>query len=65
MSGFGDRYEAIGAEMRATVRQHTGIPTCIGIGPTKTLAKLANCTAKKNPIFGGVWVWDDRHKPNF
>jgi len=65
LSGFGDRYEAIGAEMRATVRQHTGIPTCIGIGPTKTLAKLANCTAKKNPIFGGVWVWDDRHKPNF
>lgn len=54
LSGFGNRYEAIAGEMRATVRQHTGIPTCVGIGPTKTLAKLANYTAKKNPIFGGV-----------
>jgi DNA polymerase V len=54
LSGFDNRYESIAVEMRATVRQHTGIPTCIGIGPTKTLAKLANYTAKKNPIFGGV-----------
>lgn len=54
LSGFDSRYEAIAVDMRATVRQHTGIPTCIGIGPTKTLAKLANYTAKKNPIFGGV-----------
>ena len=26
--------------MRATVRQWTGIPTCVGLGPTKTLAKV-------------------------
>jgi DNA polymerase V len=34
-------------EMAATVRQWVGIPCCVGIGPTKTLAKLANFTAKK------------------
>jgi len=31
-----------------------GIPTCVGIGATKTLAKLANHVAKKNPELGGV-----------
>lgn len=32
--------------MRERILQWTGIPTCIGIGPTKTLAKLANHIAK-------------------
>ncbi len=32
----------------------TGIPTCVGIGPAKTLAKLGNAVAKKYPAFGGV-----------
>ncbi|KQP42581.1 DNA polymerase [Methylobacterium sp. Leaf104] len=41
-------------DLRATVRAWTGIPTCVGIGPTKTLAKLANHVAKKNPELGGV-----------
>lgn len=45
---------AHGQAMRDTVRRWTGIPTCVGIGPTKTLAKLANAVAKKNPTFGGV-----------
>ncbi len=54
LSGFGDRYEAIAIEMRAIVKQHTGIPNCVGIAETKTLAKLANFAAKKNPLFSGV-----------
>ena len=29
-------------KIRAHIHQWIGIPTCIGIGPTKTLAKLAN-----------------------
>jgi DNA polymerase V len=33
---------AYGARVRATVKGYTGIPTCVGIAPTKTLAKLAN-----------------------
>jgi len=32
--------------VRARILQWTGIPTCIGIGQTKTLAKLANYIAK-------------------
>ena len=32
----------------------TGLPTCVGIGPTKTIAKLANHIAKKNPDLRGV-----------
>lgn len=45
---------AFGRDLRSTVRQWTGIPTCVGIGPTKTLAKLANHIAKKNEPLEGV-----------
>jgi DNA polymerase V len=41
-------------DMRETVRRWTGIPTCVGIGPTKTLAKFANHIAKKNGDLRGV-----------
>ncbi|WP_019905868.1 Y-family DNA polymerase [Methylobacterium sp. 77] len=41
-------------DLRATVHRWTGIPTCVGIGPTKTLAKLANHLAKTNPALAGV-----------
>ena len=37
---------AIGRELRACVLQSTGLPTSVGFGPTKTLAKLANHVAK-------------------
>ena len=40
--------------MRATVRRWTGIPTCVGLGPTRTLAKVANHLAKKRPELDGV-----------
>ena len=45
---------AMALDIRATVRAWTGIPTCVGIGPTKTLAKLANHVAKAVPELGGV-----------
>jgi DNA polymerase V len=32
-------------KIRRRIHQWIGIPTCIGIGPTKTLAKLANANA--------------------
>ena len=41
-------------DMREKVRAWTGIPTCVGIGATKTLAKLANHVDKKVPGLGGV-----------
>ncbi len=45
---------AYAAQIRATVKQWTGIPVSIGIAETKTLAKLANRKAKKTPASGGV-----------
>ena len=41
-------------EIREKVEQWTGIRTCVGIGPSKTLAKLANYAAKKYPATDGV-----------
>jgi DNA polymerase V len=41
--------------IRATVRRDTGIPVSIGIGPTKTLAKVSNHLAKAQPEAGGVY----------
>lgn len=43
-----------GQQIKHTVFQSTGIPVCVGIGPTKTLAKLANYAAKKWKKTGGV-----------
>ena len=43
-------------QIRKTVRLYTGIPVCVGIAPTKTLAKIANRIAKKNPEYKGVCV---------
>ncbi|VVE85411.1 DNA polymerase IV [Pandoraea sputorum] len=40
--------QAYGQSIRKQVLQWLGLPTCVGIAPTKTLAKLANHTAKKN-----------------
>jgi len=41
--------------IRSTVRKWTGIPVSIGIGESKTLAKIANKIAKKNPKHDGVF----------
>ena len=45
---------AYGHNIRKTVRRQTGIPVCVGMGPTKTLVKLANYAAKKWKKTGGV-----------
>ncbi|ONG37405.1 DNA-directed DNA polymerase [Alkanindiges hydrocarboniclasticus] len=42
-------------EIRNTILQWLGLPVCIGIGTSKTLAKIANHLAKKNPAFNGVY----------
>jgi DNA polymerase V len=43
-----------GQLIRQKIKQCTGLPVCVGIGSTKTLAKLANHIAKKNSEFDGV-----------
>lgn len=45
---------SMGQQIRERIRQWTGLPVCVGFGPSKTLAKLANHMAKKNPEFDGV-----------
>lgn len=44
-----------GQAMRARIRRWIGLPVCVGIGPTKTLAKWANHVAKKQPQWEGVF----------
>ncbi len=53
-AGFDNRLDAHAKDLRVTVLQWTGIPVSVGIGPTKTLAKVAHRTAKKQPGRGGV-----------
>ena len=43
-----------GQHMRKRILKWTGLPVCVGIGSTKTLAKLANHCAKKRPSFNSV-----------
>lgn len=40
--------------VRAEALRLLGLPCCVGIAPTKTLAKLANERAKKSPALAGV-----------
>ena len=47
LTGVTGDLEALGRDIRAQVLACTGIPTGVGIGPTKTLAKLANYAAKR------------------
>ncbi len=54
LSGIPEDPSACGRRMRQTVRQWTGIPVSIGIGPTKTLAKAANKLAKTSRKADGV-----------
>lgn len=48
--------------IKNTVRQNTGIPVGVGMGHTKTLAKIANWYAKKVPENQGVYVIDTEKK---
>ena len=59
LAGFESRLETHGAELRRTVLQWTGIPVSVGIARTKTLAKVANRFAKKDPEHNGVFIMLD------
>jgi len=53
--------EELAQQIRTKVKQWTGIPVSVGIGNTKTLAKLANRIAKKSE--GGVFRLDSSSDP--
>ncbi|MFC6225652.1 Y-family DNA polymerase [Hymenobacter artigasi] len=48
--------------IRVGVKARTGIPVCVGVAPTKTLAKLANRLAKKDAGLGGVLYLDSARR---
>ncbi len=50
-----ERLTNIGRKIKELVWKSVGIPVSVGIGPTKTLAKIASRLAKKNPGLGGVF----------
>jgi DNA polymerase V len=55
LSGFRHRNLTVYSQkIRQTIRQWTGLPVCVGIGSSKTLAKLASHIAKKHTRFDGV-----------
>lgn len=51
---------AFGYQLKDTVAQYTGMAVCVGIAPSKTLAKLANYAAKKYPATHGVLDLTDK-----
>lgn len=44
-----------GQHVRQIIKQWLGLPVCVGIGPSKTLAKLSNFIAKKRSQYNGVF----------
>ena len=63
LSGFEHlNLKEYGTKIVETVLRNTGIPTCLGIAPTKTLAKLANHFAKKYPAYQRVCLIDTPEK---
>lgn len=46
--------EKVGQQMRQQIWKWLGLPVCVGIGRSKTEAKIANHIAKKNPGFNSV-----------
>ncbi len=54
LSGF-DELLDLGQKIKQTTKRDTGLPVCVGIAQTKTLAKIANRIAKKNPQYNGVF----------
>ena len=59
LSGTSAELTRVGREIRAAIAKNIGLPVCVGIAPSKTLAKLVNHGAKKNPTLAGVGNLDD------
>ena len=56
-------FQDYGNQMRLRILKWTGIPTCVGIAPTKALSKVANKIARKFPNqTKGVYVIDSDEK---
>lgn len=56
LDGLSENYslKLFGMDVRGKVKKWIGIPVCVGIGSTRTLAKLANYAAKHYKVESGV-----------
>jgi len=54
MTGMPVNFTAYGQAIKQDVKDSIGLPICVGIGHSKTLAKLANHCAKKQAHWQGV-----------
>ena len=61
--GFKD-YELLNycKNIRQTIKKWVGIPVSIGVGPTKTLSKIANYIAKTNSSHEGVCILKEKQQ---
>lgn len=57
-----NNYQSQGKAIKDALWQQVGMPVCVGIAPTKTLAKLANHAAKKIKKLNGICVLDSKEK---
>lgn len=56
-------FDDYGNQVRLRILKWTGIPTCVGVAPTKALSKVANKIARKFPNkTKGVYVIDSEEK---
>lgn len=62
LTGIPQEHVQLATKMRAQIKQWTGLPVCVGIGQSKTLAKLANHVAKKRLEFNGVCNLNNLHE---
>ena len=64
LKGFDNyNFDDYGNQIRLRILKWTGIPTCVGIAPTKALSKVANKIARKFPKeTKGVYVIDSEEK---
>ena len=58
VQGTPDQLGELATRIRATVGRSVGVPVCVGVAPTKTLAKFANHVAKHNAHLNGVCSMD-------
>ena len=49
--------EKVGQQMRQQIWKWLGLPVCVGIGRSKTEAKIANHIAKKTPALTAFAIW--------
>lgn len=63
LDGLNTNLTRHGQVIRQRIKHWLGLPVCVGIGPTKTLAKLANHIAKMQSEWRGVCNLGDVSEP--